>query len=34
MKWLLAEADVVIVSRNTPFIILHLVRFKQMSRNG
>ncbi len=35
MKWLFAEAPVVIVSRNIPFIILfHLIRFKQMSRNG
>jgi hypothetical protein len=34
MKWLFAEAHVVIISNNTPFIILHLIRFKQISQNG
>jgi hypothetical protein len=32
MKWLFAEAHVVIISNNTPFIILHLIRFKQISQ--
>jgi hypothetical protein len=34
MKWLFAEAHVVIVSRNTLYIILHLIRFKQVFQNG
>ncbi len=34
MKWLLAEARVAIDSRSTPFVILRLIRFKQISRNG
>jgi hypothetical protein len=34
MKWPVVEARVVIDSRSTPFIILRLIRFKQISRNG
>ncbi len=34
MKWLVAEAHVVIILRNTPFIIPYLLRFEQISRNG
>lgn len=33
MKWLFAEAHVAIVSKNTPLLILCLIRLKQISRN-
>jgi hypothetical protein len=34
MKWLFAEAHVVTVSRNSLFIILHLIRFRQILKTG
>ncbi len=34
MKWLVAEAPVVIVLRNILSVILHLNRFDLISRNG
>lgn len=33
MKWLFAEAHAAIASRNTPFIIPHRNRLRQISRN-